>query len=452
MSKLAARFLFFLGLSLWIPGIALINVAGAWGLQIAMLLALTLFMLLIFTILIQEDLARRLAVKREWLIFYGVSLLADLLCTIFSRVGFAKSVQTFGVEVFGVIFGAGVAWWFCRAPKYSSNFLAGFRRGGIVASLYAIYQVLGWHLGLPFTSIPMNNASFSIIDPVTAQYEGRALGACPEPSVLASLLLPLLAIMTVDVFVYGDLRRYAWWIVVCLAFLSSSSQSVALVPICLIGVIIFLRPLLSAQRKFRSSDMIGLGLLGIGAVALLATSDSVFLWLSRIGNSDQNISAAMRYAEILIGLEKFRQSPIFGFGLGSSATDTDVFLSQLNLSRASQGIMSGFFRILSEQGLVGMLVIVTALYCLYFARGKRVFETGQAVWLAYLFSFALGAALGGLFVGYRNLYQLWLIVPIGLCLKYEWRQLALAADLPLRRTAPVLDKGGRELGEGEIAV
>ena len=448
MSKLAARFLFFLGLSLWIPGIALINVADAWGLQVAMIFGLLLATLIIVVFLTAGGSFGKLVVKKQFLTYYGVYFAVILSCTVFSRIGIAKSAQTFFSETIGTIFAATVAWWLCRSPGYSAELLRGFRIGGLVAASYGIYQVVGWHLGLPLTYIPMNNASFSILPEWAARAEGRALGITPEPSALASMLLPLLGMMTVDVIVSGGIRRYGYWIMVFLAYLSTSSQSVAIIPLFLPLVFFFVKPMLPDRRLLRRSDILGFGVLILGAAVLLLTNDSILFWLSRLtGAPSGNLSATLRSAEIYAGLQKFQQSPLFGYGLGSASTDLDLYAAQLGLPPGSLGSSSGFFRILSEEGLAGMMAIIVGVFSV-FPRRMDVQATSEAATRAgYQFTFVAGTALAIFFAGYRSMYHLWLIVPVGLSLRSQWHESTRTIDPQLIPPMLDLDKIDGELIE-----
>jgi len=409
--------MYLFGASLWFPGFALFNAAGAWGLQIALAIALVLAGMMVLIMLGPSNPTATMAERRPWMVYFGLAMLMEVLCTLTSASGVAKSVQTFGVEAFGWILSLTAAWWFCVDTGNIETFLRGFKAAGYFSGGYAIYQLIGLKVGLPLAFIPLNNQSFSEIDFAMAADLGRANAFTPEPSVLASLLMVMIGMTFADVILEGGYKRYALFLWMLLAFLATSSQSIALLPVFLIVVWLYTRTLWRKPRGLMRSDFVGIGCMVTGMLAVVLLSEAVMTSFSRLTDPAHNESATMRFADVIVGSAMFTARPLVGQGLGSSGIQMDSFLTALGIASASGGITSGFFRVLAEEGIAGLTVLAYGAYVSLPRRRGEAPSLATASTMAALFCFVVATAVvSAVFVGYRNLYTIWLIVPAGLSL------------------------------------
>ena len=424
--------MYLFGASLWFPGFALFNAAGAWGLQIALAIALLLAGIMLLLMLGPSNPTARMAQRRSWMLYFSLAMFVEILCTLTSVSGIGKSIQTFGVETFGWLLSLTVAWWFCIDTGNVDAFLRGFKASGYLSGGYAIYQLVGLKAGLPLAFIPLNNQSFSEIDFAMAADLGRANAFTPEPSVLASLLMVMIGITFADVILMGGYKRYGLFLWMLLAFLATSSQSIALLPVFLGVTWVYTRSVWIKPRPLMRSDFVGIGVLLTGILAVMLLSDAVMTSFSRLTDPAHNQSAAMRFADVIVGSAMFTARPLVGQGLGSSGIQMDSFLTALGIASASGGITSGFFRVLAEEGIAGLAVLVCGAYVSLPRRREEAPSVQAASTMAALFCFVTATAVvSAVFVGYRNLYTIWLIVPAGLSLN------AMLASATARRRQAV---------------
>lgn len=323
MGLLAALMMYAVAFTLWMPGVALFNVAGAWGVQPALIFSLILFALMIGLPLSRLLAPRRMNVKSEWVAYHFVYIGVAVICTVVTTAGLTKSAETLAAELMGWSFSLTMTWWFCRDRNYLLAFLKGYKFAGLVFCIYGIYQLIGLPRHLPGAYLPLNNASFSLLDPLEASSFGRAYGLTSEPSIFACLLMPLVAILTIDVIAYGGIRRYLAWIVSVLGYLSTSSQSVVIVPFLILIVMAFVWRITKNKRAPRLVDILGFFALVGGGIGLIVSNSMIGYWLGRVADPSSNISAQTRLGDVIVGLRMFTASPIFGQGLGSSSMQMD---------------------------------------------------------------------------------------------------------------------------------
>lgn len=413
--KIISWQMYLLGFSLWMPSVSLLTIGDSWGLQIAASISFVLFIQVLCIAIIRARNFPRINIYRKFLLSHTVFIISIVLCTLFSFVGIDRSIKTLAVEALGAIFSFTLSWWFCRDIMYLTFFINGFTVAGLLSSIYAIYQLIGLRFGLPFAYIPVSNASFSTLNMADSQAMLRAFALTPEPSILASLLWVVIGIYTSKVFIYGGIKHYLALALVSLGLLATSSQSLAIVLFYIIFIMIVTNYFSLSQRKLKLPDLLGLCVLGISTFFIIITNDSIILWLSRISDSENNISAIMRLNEVLVGLEMFMQSPLTGWGLGSVSELMEAFTTQVGISLSAAGISSGLLRILAEQGLVGLSSMFLSLVCITPLRLSRPKSQEFSMILSYQVSFVISALVSlALFIGYRNLYHLWLVLPMGL--------------------------------------
>lgn len=420
---------YLLGISLWMPGIAVFSIDGLWGMQLAAILLILLFVNLSIASISNRISLNSINTYKEWITSHGLFFVSIAFSTIFSKVGVDKSAKTFAVEIIGMIFSMSTTWWLCKDRENFLSFINGFKLAGLISSVYSMYQLIGLRIGLPFSYIAMNNASFSIVDSDYTREILRSCGLTPEPSILASLLWIMIGITTADLLTIGNVKSYSIFSCVLLGLVSTSSQSIGLIPVYLLATIIINKKISVAPRKFNLRDIVGLFVIVIPLMYLLLSNESILFWLTRIASPDsENTSAVMRSNEILVGLTMFADSPISGLGLGAITDMMDGFASKANVSGYTSGITNGFIRVIAEQGLLGLISTFVSFLCIIPPKSKRIkLSYVSSSTLSYQISFIISGVISlGLFVGYRNLYHLWLILPIGLAMKSYLKTLSLS--------------------------
>jgi hypothetical protein len=415
-----------LSFSLWFPGISVYNIGSSGGIQICIISSILLALRLAIKSS-SGNLKIRHAGNNLWSI-HGIFFLSLFICTIFSSVGVERSIQSLIAELTGLFFSLSLSLLVCSDKANITTFYKGFWWGGLLSSLYAIYQVIGLKSNLPFAYMPMNNPSFSILDADTAQYHARSLGFTPEPSILASLLLALAGLGFVNVLISGSLKNYLQLALIILGFLSTSSQSISILPIYLISIFFIVKSLTIKNRRVTVRDYAGVSVVIIAAIVLYLNNPSIINTLSRLSLessdfSESNASAASRFSDIATAISLFTNNPIVGNGLGAYTDLAEIQKAKLNFDGQASAA-SGLFRLLSEQGLLGLLNIFILTKIMWL----KVFKIGEVKEISYDLSVILSLLISiSFFVGYRNLYHLWLLVPLTLHAKCELGDLRIAA-------------------------
>jgi hypothetical protein len=443
MNNIVSKVLFLMGISLWVPGISLFNISGSWGFQIPIALCLVLLYLAFFKKTINTNISvphlQGVGTKNfKWLTIFILFLTSTVLCTLFSSVGIDNSLLTAVVEMIGLLFSVTLSWWLCRFSSYAIAFFKGFRTAGFIFALYAVYQLVALPTGLPFSYFPMNNASFSLLDSDSAIYHVRALGLTPEPSILASLLIIVIGMAIVDLFLWPGYKQYLHIIVLVLGFLATSSQSIITLPIYILVTLKFVRSCTSYSRNFQRTDFIGISFLMLSGMVIFFVNPSIGLSLGRLVSNDSGAiqSSTARFNDFLVGLNIFLQNPIFGSGLGGYTDLASQVKNSLNLE-GEAGASSSFLRLLCEQGFVGLISNCIIFIMLCPIRLPRMDTKKDSALFNYhictLISILISMCF---FVGYRNLYHLWLLIPLGLSLKARLKE-AKVIDLDSTVTNPV---------------
>ncbi|MDR3709099.1 MAG: hypothetical protein P4L33_12430 [Capsulimonadaceae bacterium] len=420
MRKTVKLLLLWAGVSLWFPSIALFLITDLWGCQLFLLLAAGLTLLWIVN-MVRNGPTVKLPKDMVW--FYSAVLLEGAICTVASQ-DFSRSLQTYIANGLRLLLSAAICYWICRDSEYLSSFIIGFRRAGIVSAVYAIFQAIALPYDFPGSYIPLNNPSFLNSTQAGAVSSSRALGATPEPSVLASLLIALVGIETVNVVVFGGKKQYLTWIIVVAGYIETGSQSIALLPLVLILALALPLLLLKAPRRLDRTDMRALVVGGLAVALVLIASPSIIWSFSRMGGSNgPNVSAMTRLADILVGLFMFLDHPLTGVGLGVSPQMILSYVSATHIPSFDSGITAGMFRMLAEEGLLAVAILLVGAILAMPRFRMRDFNSHDAAVQGYLASYIVGIGLSSaLFVGYTELYPAWLLFPVALAMKYSARQ------------------------------
>jgi hypothetical protein len=439
MNNIVSKVLFLMGISLWVPGISVFNIRGSWGLQIPIVLSLVLLCLSFSKKNINVSNSRGIGTKNfKWLTISILFLTSIVLCTLFSSVGIDNSLLTAVVEMIGLLFSVTLSWWLCKFSSYAVAFFKGFRTAGFIFALYAVYQLVALPTGLPLSYFPMNNASFSLLDSDSAIYHVRALGVTPEPSILASLLIIVIGMAIVDLFLWPGYKQYLHIIVLVLGFLATSSQSIITLPIYILVTLKFARSCTSYSRNFQRSDFIGISFLVLCGIVIFSLNPSIGLSLGRLVSNDSSAiqSSTARFNDFWVGLDIFLQNPIFGSGLGGYTDLASQVKNSLNLE-GEAGASSSLLRLICEQGFVGIISNLIIFIILCPIRLPRMNAKKDSALLGYHICTLISILISMfLFVGYRNLYHLWLLIPLGLSLNARLQE-AKVIDLDSIVTNPL---------------
>ena len=412
-----------LGFSLWLPGLSIYNIGTSGGIQICIALSLILVIRAVIQASVGNLKIQHIG-NNLWTV-HGLFILCSFVCIVFSSVGVERSFQTLIAELIGLTFSLSLSLFICSSHINITALYKGFWHGGFLSSLYAIYQVVGLKNNLPFAYMEMNNPSFSILDAESAQYHSRSLGFTPEPSILASLLLILIGMRFIDVLVLGGLKNYLILSIVFLGFLSTSSQSISILPMYLISVYFIVKSLSMRRRPMVVIDNIGILIVIVMGLILYFNNPSIISTLSRLAPnstdiSESNASAAARFSDMTTAVALFLSNPLVGNGLGAYTDLADIKKAALNLD-GQAGATSGILRLLAEQGLLGLLYVFTATKMMWPTRIIKCPSPEKLVEVSYNLSMILSLTLSIVFfVGYRNLYHLWLLIPIGLKIKSDF--------------------------------
>ena len=172
-------------------------------------------------------------------------------------------------------------------------------------------------------------------------------------------------------------------------------------------------------------DNIGILIVIVMGLILYFNNPSIISTLSRLALnstdiSESNASAAGRFSDMTTAVALFLGNPLVGNGLGAYTDLADIKKAALNLDGQASAA-SGILRLLAEQGLLGLLYVFTATKMMLPARIIKCPSTEKLLEVSYNLSMILSLTLSLVFfVGYRNLYHLWLLIPIGLKIKSDF--------------------------------
>jgi O-Antigen ligase len=371
----------------------------------------------------------KLKIPHTSVLYYSLFITTSFLSTITSSAGFERSSLTFAAELAGVLFSVSLIWWLCQEGGYAAEFFKGYKMGGWMSSIYSLYQLFGLSSSLPFSYIPVNNGSFSLLDLDATTHHNRAIALTPEPSILASLLMPLIGISLID-FLYNI--NYKNTLKLCLsiaAFLSTSSQSITILPIYIVIIFAFMKYFKKTKTKANSVKIFFILLLiSCMVFTLISSNESIVGSLGRVLDFENNGSAKERGGDVTLAFSMFLERPLMGWGLAAIGAKVGNF-------QEASSAASTFFRSLTEQGLLGMSPVFLSLF--YFLESivtfhKRQYDLAESELKLFTYYFSLIISLSTsavFFVGYRNLYHMWLmpVMIIGM------REIVIKSDEPISR-------------------
>ena len=382
-----------LGFSLFLPGVAAMNVGSGSSIQWAVFFSLL--------VLVFHDKERIHSAAWIWAALASLGMAGHALAMVLSgyELNLYLKAWTFhwlGVPV--VLAGALIA----GTPPAWRQWECGYLAGGAVSCFWAVAQYLSINIlgTIPgFLLLPLNSRSFSMRSRESVEKlvgDGRAFGFTPEPSLLFLLLLPatMLAIHR---------RRWGLSILLSVGLYTTNSMSILVVmPIVLLHWV--------WSRKLVSWRFVVFSLVS-GAVGAVYLSEYVLsnftVWklgqtgrlLDRLTNLAGNVSLISRANSIHSAWQLILEYPLMGLGIMSDRLQAEL-LARSTLVEANRGINSFLFSQVAWWGLPlgAFLLLPFAAILVPWGNAERRF--GIALLFGFLFPvLAINS--------YPNLYQYW---------------------------------------------
>jgi len=287
-------------------------------------------------------------------------------------------------------------------------FMNGYLMGGVVSSIYGAYQLLAWRGGLPYATLFNNNQNFpSYADLADLPSLTRAFAFTPEPSVLASLLIPAFLVALYRVVAGGTQTKYDifQFAAITVGLVVSSSLSVLLsLPIALLLIVAIIRVV---RRRWLTLVIYAtvLALIVVGTLSVPVFQEAFAANFYRFGNLTGDWSLQVRAGAMRAAVDIFIEHPLTGYGPTATA---DVFMQKLPpriaLFEPKSGVDSLTLSVLCEQGVVGLLSFGAVVY--FALRNSRQDPELLTAIIALLVVISLQT-------GYPYLYHIWAILGLG---------------------------------------
>jgi hypothetical protein len=301
----------------------------------------------------------------------------------------------------------------CDMPlSYDLGLQKGLIAGGVISTIYAIYQQAAVHFGLPLRFPPMNNPSFRLLTENTDRGL-RSFATFPEPSMLAAYLIPIaIAMLYLAANQHGTRSIRSWFISMLLfvGLLASGSFSIFIsLPIALV-LCLFVQGHGLGRLIKASGALISVGIL---VLLLIATGD----WAATLGdgllgrflNATEDSSLITRYGLNVASVRVFEENPIFGKGV---VPDPDYFFERMppetTIYQGADTLGGGdslLLAIASGQGICGLFCF-TALVFIAVRRSRQdIFLQSALIGCVVVMTFQCPNF---------ELYLIWVV--LGLCL------------------------------------
>lgn len=384
---------YFLGLTLWLPGISIFDIGNS-SLQISVLIAALIIIL--YYKLIDKYLINLLVIFLLYVtlqIFYLIFFKDEFILLIKGFIFFIPSII---IIISGYITIKSVSYY---------DFYNGYLIGGVVSAIIGILQYIFWKfflIDLPFLEFLNNNKSFSMYyynsDKITAL---RIFSLMPEPSLLFINLTPLL-------FINLFYKKYLLFLLFFIASILSGSVNIFLT-FLVYFYIIFLYKL---KLNFFFNIFISLILMGLVLFyidhfySISLDNEYQFQYyeniIDRIKDLPNNGSILSRLNSIYNAVNLFIQNPVFGLGI--QGDELSSYLAENSTSiEVNIGINSILFSILVWFGFFGILFFIPTV--LFINRQSSI----------HIKIFISSIIISSIFaLSYYNFYTFWLAIGITL--------------------------------------
>ncbi len=401
--------MFLLGVSLWFPGFALINIAGAWGLQMGIFLFVLAAVASVFSdrraIVSRSELRAMVIMVWSALIFIAVMAMSIPL----ALVPLPKSATSLASQLLTLTFAIsmGVIWVVHKTTF--AKFIDGFVMCSLPMAALALLQLITIRQGWDFLILPINNASFELLPNDVALLHGRAFAATPEPSILASLFLISTALTGAKAWITGKVVDYFLLFASLVGGGATLSQSLLIYPVGLFVAVYLANN--ARRRRVKPSEIFALIFVCLLMIVVISQDETL---VSRALNAvDSSESSSARIRDALLAWDVMLTYP-FGIGIGSMTYATDILSPNKEL-----GASSGLVRTSVELGLAGLvlhLILGIAMYNACLKMRKKTLTTicsASAIELIQILIFSVTSVISyAVFVGYRNLLHLSLTLPL----------------------------------------
>jgi len=406
---------FLLGGAAWFPSFALVVVRNN-GLQVAPVLAAILLLLVAVDLKNLRFSKNLLVVTIFWLMVLAVS-------TLFSPHRDQALRGSFLLLSGFLVLHA--AYFLGRHEGGRDSFFSGYTVGGVFSSLYAGYQLLAFSIGWPGGTLFNNNPSFpSYAQSSWLEGVGRAFAFTPEPSVLSSLLIPLILVHYAKYILEEKKIKNLFVLAVCFFGLISSSSLAIMVtlPLSFFCFIII-------NKKLK------LNIMNYKKVIVFVCLLLVFAFLTSVytnidwqvakrfqgglamlveGETLEAGSVLIRFFSGLAAIQLFFERPVFGWGLFATSPEfEDKLPSLFAVFEEKTGVDSWFLGFAMWQGLAGLLVFGFLLYLALKATKKEL--PLQAAFIGVVITIFFQT-------GYILLYHVWAFLGLALASQHLSKQ------------------------------
>ena len=312
--------------------------------------------------------------------------------------------------------------------SFNDSLKTGFIAGALISAIYAAYQQIANVQGLPFSIPALNNPSYALYSDVEFIRNFRSYAFCPEPSVLAALLISSLClVMSRLVYGIGSIPGNVGMIVVMLFGLLASGSFSLVISLPLALAAVFFGQLSNFRRWSRHLAIVA-SLIAISSLIILvwqpAQDQFLKVW-DRASESVDDDSLIIRVGAMIGAVEMFKEYPLFGAGVIPKPDEFVQFLPVESLAtEVARGVGSVGLGILMGHGLVGTL-------CYLVLMGWALKRSRQDPEIN-------GALIGILVpmniqVGYETIYALWVIIGLSYSLSKVQKEEGIR---PMRTPTP----------------
>ena len=396
---------FLLGFSLFFPVLSLFVVGNTTGIQGSFVFWALLLIARLTTIAIKLEL-RIIVISLVWCLVLVASLLTGQYYQ--TNVNSAFLFSSYIILVLGLAVKTYIL------PNDGAYILYGFRWGAVFSSLYAIYQQIAFRYGLVLAIPFQNNPSFKHVAETEAATD-RSYAFCPEPSVLAGLLLIHLSIFwnrsISDVGKQLGKVEVLETILIVFGLLATGSLSmITTLPLLFVFLLVVNGSGVSQiVRHISKMLLVGFGMISAVYLANYLNLFDFSYIVARLSNLSYDQSSVVRTGSKLAALRIFWDYPIFGSGVRPTA---EYFLAAMpveaSIMETKTGTDSLTLLILSGQGIAGFLCF-SLLVVLGHLKTKAKSDFNPML-LSTMFVMSLQ-------IGYDQMYVIWVL--IGVCLRFK---------------------------------
>lgn len=291
--------------------------------------------------------------------------------------------------------------------------------GGVISSIYSVYQIVGFKLDWKYTTLFNNNPTFvSYANSPYLSTFNRAFAFTPEPSVFSSLLIPAVIYIIMCIMLYrkNNIKYGITLFILLIGLVNSASASMFISLPIIVAILLIKTGIISniRSRLFKILMLLVLLPLVIFLILIQYLDEGVVVQvLDRINNIGSDHSLLVRLASMKTALLVFSMHPILGFGVIPSA---EIFINNIyrylpiGVSEEKTGVDSIYLNILAGQGLLGFAAFFS-LIVLGFIRSKK----NDLIFMIFI-SINIIACIQ---TGYILLYHIWVFIGLSIsCNKY----------------------------------